>query len=129
MSAAKIIAPFALIVGIVVSGWFVNSKIKRLELELALSQEKLVTTERVNEANRNTIAELEKQRKRDAEAIGKLIENTDRIRNEIRATNVSIRRLEITNEEVRDFLSLPVPADLRRLLDDQAENTDPDRDN
>lgn len=122
MTTLRIIIPVAAAIAVTFAGLFVSGKIKHLELELTLSQTKLATIERANASNVAIIRDLEEQRKRDLQALSLLIEKVDTIRSSVLATNAAIRDMERTNEEVRDFLSLPLPDDLRRLLNEAANS-------
>lgn len=94
------------------------SKYKRLETELELATTRLAVAEEVNRSNAELIRDLQEQRRRDSDAIASLLEATQQIREAVNATNAAVRQLGATNEEVRNYLDLPVPDDLRRLLND-----------
>lgn len=103
------------------------SKYKRLETELELATTRLAVAEEVNRSNAELIRDLQEQRRRDSDAIASLLEATQQIREAVNATNSAIRQLGATNEEVRNYLDLPVPDDLRRLLNDPETGApDPD---
>lgn len=100
---------------------------KRLKTELELATTRLAVAEEVNRSNAELIRDLQVQRRRDSDAIMSLLEATQQIREAVNATNSAIRQLGATNEEVRNYLDLPVPDDLRRLLNDpETRAPDPD---
>lgn len=105
-----------------------EAEYKRLKTELELTTTRLAVAEGVNRSNAELIRDLQEQRRRDSDAIVSLLETTQQIREAVNATNSAIRQLGATNEEVRNYLDLPVPDDLRRLLNDPGftRPTDPD---
>jgi len=104
-----------------------EAEYKRLQTELELAEARLAVAEEVNRSNVELIRDLQEQRKRDFDAIQSLLEATQQIREAVNATNSAIRQLGATNEEVRAYLDLPIPDDLRRLLNDTSSTgtTDP----
>jgi len=104
-----------------------ETEYKRLQTELELAAARLAVAEEVNRSNAELIRDLQEQRRRDSDAIQSLLEATQQIREAVNATNSAIRQLGATNEEVRAYLDLPIPDDLRRLLNDSSSTgtTDP----
>ena len=104
-----------------------ETEYKRLQTELELAAARLAVAEEVNRSNVELIRDLQEQRRRDSDAIQSLLEATQQIREAVNATNSAIRQLGATNEEVRAYLDLPIPDDLRRLLNDSSSTgtTDP----
>lgn len=105
-----------------------ETEYKRLETELELATTRLAVAEEVNRSNAELIRDLQEQRRRDSDAIASLLETTQQIREAVTRTNLAIRQLGATNEEVRNYLDLPVPDDLRRLLNDSGSTRAPDPD-
>ncbi|RWE96815.1 hypothetical protein [Mesorhizobium sp.] len=77
----------------------------------------LEVAEGVNKANQETIGRLQAQAATDAKLTAQLAEQLAAANQAFIDNNAALAALKDANAEIRNFLALPVPPDLRKLYD------------
>lgn len=108
-----------LALGVAAAAFYGYHRWTSMSRDLELAQTKLQMAEQVNQANQQTIKDLQDQRKRDSEALTGLAADVAAIRRTTGATHSAVKSLGATNEHVREYLQRPVPDDLRGVLNNR----------
>lgn len=127
-----LIAAVVTLCAVAVSLWGAK---KRTELNLATTETRLVrtesrltTVESVNQAHEETIKDLKTLRGQDAKALDGLLNDYRILAQSDTKVRTRLHNLENSNANVRDYLSLPVPVELRCLLNNTCTPSNPDSD-
>lgn len=107
----------AAVAGIVLT---MSCQVKSLRAERDSLKGAVDTAQAANKAQQDVIEGLQKQRERDAETVQRLMGDLARINEVDRARRRAIAELEKRNEDVRSYLSQPVPPALRGLLSEES---------
>lgn len=111
------LAPYlAILLAIVAALWYRGEAISA-NADKDRAKAELVRVEQALEQTQTALNQLTLQRALDASVISDLVDLSEKI-NEAAAELSSARsELELANDAVRDYLSAPVPPDLKRLYD------------
>jgi hypothetical protein len=94
-----------------------NAIAARAERDAARQQ--VATLEEANRTNLKTITELQADLVANEALIGLYADQVDALRQQAVDAAAAIRKLAAENATVSDYLSTPIPADLRGLLNDR----------
>lgn len=106
-------------------GWYFRAQALEAEKDVFASKvEELIET---NRQNAETLSELAEIRERDLQFYGDLTQEVNKIAGEYGSLRSSMRQLERNNEEIRDYMSQPVPDSVKRLrMERRGSNKDGD---
>lgn len=98
--------------------------LSKTETRLTATEGRMTTLESVNEAHEKTIVELKELRGQDAKALDGLLGDYKILAEADSKVRTRLHNLETSNENVRNYLNLPVPAQLDCLLNDTCTPAD-----
>jgi len=92
--------------------------LSKTETRLTGTEARMTTLESVNQAHEATIKDLKDLRGQDAKALDGLLNDYKLLAESDTKVRTRLHNLETSNENVRNYLNLPVPAQLDCLLND-----------
>lgn len=114
--------------GVAVALWGAKAKteviLAKTETRLGATEGRVTTLESVNQAHEETIKELKDLRGQDAKALDGLLNDYKLLAESDARVRTRLHSLETSNENVRNYLNLPVPAQLDCLLNDTCTPAD-----
>lgn len=123
-----LIAAVVTLAGVAVALWGAKKKteivLSKTETRLGATEGRVTTLESVNEAHEATIKELKDLRGQDAKALDGLLNDYKILAESDSKVRTRLHNLETSNENVRNYLNLPVPAQLDCLLNDTCTPAD-----
>lgn len=123
-----LIATVVILAGVAVALWGGKKKtevvLAQTETRLTGAEARMTTLESVNEAHEETIKELKDLRGQDAKALDGLLSDYKMLAEADSRVRTRLHNLETSNENVRNYLNLPVPAQLDCLLNDTCTPAD-----
>jgi cell division protein FtsB len=123
-----LIATVVTLAGVAVALWGGKKKtevvLAQTETRLTGAEARMTTLESVNEAHEETIKELKDLRGQDAKALDGLLSDYKMLAEADSRVRTRLHNLETSNENVRNYLNLPVPAQLDCLLNDTCTPAD-----
>jgi chromosome segregation ATPase len=124
----RLVIEYALIAGVITLAgvamtlWGAKAKteivLAKTETRLGATENRVTTLESVNQAHEETIRELKDLRGQDAKALDGLLNDYKTLAESDSKVRTRLHHLETSNENVRNYLNLPVPAQLDCLLND-----------
>lgn len=123
-----LIATVVTLAGVAVALWGAKknteSALAQTETRLVRTEDRVATMESVNQAHEVTISELKELRGQDAKALDGLLGDYKILAESDTKVRTRLHNLETSNENVRDYLNLAVPAQLDCLLNDTCTPAD-----
>lgn len=123
-----LIAAVVILCGVAVSLWGAKKStevtLAKTETRLGVTEGRMTTLESVNQAHEETIKELKDLRGQDAKALDGLLTDYKMLAESDSKVRTRLHSLETSNENVRNYLNLPVPAQLDCLLNDTCTPAD-----
>lgn len=127
-----LIAAVVSLAGVAVALWGAKKNteivLSKTETRLTGAEARMTTLESVNQAHEATIVELKELRGQDAKALDGLLGDYKILAEADARVRTRLHNLETSNENVRNYLNLPVPAQLDCLLNDTCTPADQGRD-
>ena len=123
-----LIAAVVSLAGVAVALWGAKKNteitLSKTETRLTGAESRMTTLESVNQAHEETIKELKDLRGQDAKALDGLLGDYKILAEADTRVRTRLHNLETSNENVRNYLNLPVPAQLDCLLNDTCTPAD-----
>jgi LysB family phage lysis regulatory protein len=116
LATALRLAPYVIIATLLTGLLWYRGNAIDAEATLKAKDLQLVEVRAANAAQQKALEAITAQRLADDAVLVDLAAKLTELQNKADETQASIAELERTNEEVKSYLSSPVPGDLRRLL-------------